>query len=375
MHRDPSLAERTAAVESFIRRQQDAGNPALRQMSQGVIKIPVVVHVLYHEPSQNISNEAVRLQIEMLNKCFRRQNADTVNTPIAFRPVAADCEIEFELAISDPWRRATTGINRKYTPVKIWETDDKMKFASEMGIDAWDPTSYLNIWVCNLRTRGGYSSLPGSAPDKDGIVISVASFGNSRIAVHEAGHWMGLRHIWGDASCGDDLVDDTPVQGAYTPGCPSGIRSSCNNGPAGDMYMNYMDFTMDACINLFTKGQKMRMRAVFDEGGVREPILSSRAFDRPLIQEIPLPEKDPDWLYANFYPNPGRDKLWVDVSFDERWIGKEIAFYNLQGQQVLQVRIETKVQVIDISRLAPGIYFASGKRADGAIIRQKFVKQ
>src|ERR1043165_4981181 len=97
-----------------------------------------------------------------------------------------------------------------------------------------------------------------------------------RTAVHEVGHWLGLKHIWGDAACGDDLVEDTPPQGWYTQGCPTGFHSSCNNGVMGDMYMNYMDYTSDACMNLFTAGQKQRMRALFATGGARASLLQSK---------------------------------------------------------------------------------------------------
>ena len=108
--------------------------------------------------------------------------------------------------------------------------------------------------------------MPGDPSDKDGLVFSIAALGG-RTAVHEIGHWLSLRHLWGDADCGDDGVADTPKQTTYTNGCPSGVRISCNNAPYGDMYMDYMDFTDDACIVMFTKGQKQKMRALFEPGG------------------------------------------------------------------------------------------------------------
>ena len=95
-----------------------------------IITIPVVVHVLYHTPNQKISDALIIEQIKTLNKCFRRQNADSANTPAVFKPLAADCEIEFKLATSDPQKRNTTGIVKKYTPVTNWVFDDKMKFSS-----------------------------------------------------------------------------------------------------------------------------------------------------------------------------------------------------------------------------------------------------
>src|SRR5258706_4772791 len=254
---NPSLAVELDKIENLVQRHLTAVSTA--RLQGMTIKIPVVVHILYHGADYNVSDEQVRYQIDMLNKCYRRTNADTVNTPAVFKPVAADCEIEFKLAISDPQRRSTTGIIHKYTPITEWYPDDQMKFSSQMGDDAWDPNSYLNIWVCNMRNVAGYSSVPGAAANKDGVVIDVSSFGActipvyelGRTAVHEVGHWLALKHTWGDADCGDDLVYDTPTQRGYNIGCPTGIRITCNNGPTGDMYMNYMDYTHDMCINIF----------------------------------------------------------------------------------------------------------------------------
>src|SRR5258706_12215004 len=117
LQKDPRLAERIGAIETFTRLQ--AGNSTAR-IEAGVIKIPVVIHILYHDPSEKISDAQVISQLEVLNRCFRHRNADSVNTPAVFRPLAADCEIEFQLAISAPQRRSTTGITRKYTPVIRW---------------------------------------------------------------------------------------------------------------------------------------------------------------------------------------------------------------------------------------------------------------
>ena len=151
LKKDISLAGKMNAIENFTRQHIiNAQNNTAARLEGTVIKIPVVVHNLYHLPSEKITDAQVQSQITALNNYFRRQHEDTTNTPARFKPLAADCEIEFQLAISDPRRRSTTGIIRKYTPIVRWEADDKMKFSSEMGDDAWDPKSYLNIWVCNL---------------------------------------------------------------------------------------------------------------------------------------------------------------------------------------------------------------------------------
>jgi len=382
---DPSLRNEVSTIENFIQQKiasraaNTAGKP---QGGNVIIKIPVVVHILYNQPGENISDEKVYSQLRVLNENFRRLNADTVNTPNAFKAIAADCEIEFQLATSDPQRRNTTGIIRKYTPVKIWNADDKMKFSAETGSDAWDAKNYLNIWVCNMGRAAGYSSFPGGPAAKDGIVIAFNVFGINtkagyemgKTAVHEAGHWMGLRHIWGDAYCGNDMIDDTPTQNTFTSGCPSGIRaSSCGTNPNGDMYMNYMDLTLDACTNLFTEGQKERMRATFETGGGRKSILSSYGLLPPLINEIPLPEQTPTWFHPQLFPNPATNEMTLDLAYDIRWIGKTLRVTNLQGMVVMQLVISSKAQKIDVSHLRPGMYILSGKK-DGSEIKQKFIK-
>ena len=377
---NPSLSDDLDRLETFVQRQIEAASSS--RLTGMTIKIPVVVHILYHVAGENVSDAQVYGQIDMLNKCYRRLNSDTANTPARFKSRAADCEIEFQLATSDPGKRKTTGIIHKYTPNTYWQADDQVKFSAQMGDDAWDSKSYLNIWVCNMRQVAGYSSVPGDVPEKDGIVIDYTVFGaNSssgyelgRTAVHEAGHWLGLKHIWGDADCGDDLVEDTPPQRGYNIGCPSGIRITCGNGPDGDMYMNYMDYSHDACINLFTEGQKNRMRALFAAGGVRYSLLSSTGLNPPLINELPLPEDAPRWLHPQLYPNPATDELILDVAYDVRWLGKTISIFNVNGQTVLQLSITSKIQKIDVRKLKPGLYIISAKKEDGSYIKQKFIK-
>lgn len=354
-----------------------AGNVCAQQKGehQFVITIPVVVHVVYHDASQNISDEYINSQLKELNQCFRRLNADTSKTPARFRSLAADCEIEFKLAISDPRRRATTGIIRTYTPVSKWEQDDQVKFTNKGGDDAWDPNSYLNIWVCNLQRVLGYASFPGGEAAKDGVVMNYNSFRGQKTLVHETGHWMGLKHLWGDADCGDDGVDDTPRQSTFTSGCPSGIRlSPCSNTPNGDMYMNYMDFTDDACINMFTEGQKTKMRSLLAKGGTRQGILTSFGLQAPLIAEIPAGNTEPKWFYANVYPNPTAGELTLDLSYDVRWVGKTITITSSQGLPQMQAVITSKMMKLDISKLKTGVYFLTAKKDDGEEMKQKLIK-
>ena len=381
LSRNPSLLDRINAIELFTKQQSESN---IANRTEGaVIKIPVVVHILYHTQTEKISDARVASQIEALNKYFRRRNTDTSNTPAYFRQLAADCEIEFQLATSDPKRRSTSGIVRKYTPITKWKADDVMKFSSSMGDDAWDTKSYLNIWVCNLDKFAGYATMPGGEENKDGLVISYTAFGTGggttgydlgKTAVHEAGHWLNLKHLWGDEYCGDDGVSDTPKQASYTVGCPTTVRITCGNGPYGDMYMNYMDFTSDACINMFTKGQKARMMALFATGSARTSILSSKGLMPPLIAESPLPTEDPRWLHPQLYPNPANNEINLDLAYDIRWIGKTIFVTNMQGQIVMNVMITSKNQKISIGRLQAGIYFLAAKKDDGESMKMRFIK-
>lgn len=362
-------------------------------ISPAVIRIPVVVHILYNSAAHNISDEQVKSQINALNRDFRKRNGDTVNIPERFKSLAADVEIEFHLAVVSPQGRATNGILRKQTAVREWIMDDKIKFANQGGDDAWDSKSYLNIWVGNIKKTLGYSSAINGPADKDGIVISNTVFGTigingafnmGRTLVHETGHWLGLKHIWGDAPCGNDEVDDTPVQAGFTSGCPTEFRATCGTSALGDMYMNYMDFTNDACMCLFTKGQKERMRAQFSENGYRSSMLNSKGLDSTNIIQSPIvtiPEPKPvtagEEAKKTFgdvllYPNPANRELTLKAN-DVTWIGKEVKIINMTGVILQRARITSQTQVLPIGTFQQGLYFVLLEKSDKRIFL-KFMK-
>ncbi|MDB5251793.1 MAG: type sorting protein [Flaviaesturariibacter sp.] len=361
-------------AESALERPSAMGR-STGNSSDMVIRIPVVVHVLYSSSLQNISDEQVRSQIASLNRDFRRDNSDTVNTPARFRGIAADVAIEFVLASSDPEGYQTTGIVRKFTTVGEWSNDDRIKFTSAGGDDAWDPKSYLNIWVGQMRRIIGYASAPGGPTDRDGLVITPSVFGTigvrepynlGRTVVHEVGHWLGLRHIWGDSYCGNDGVDDTPPQGNFTAGCPNGFRSSCNNGQAGDMYMNYMDFTSDACMNLFTNGQKLRMRNSFAPGGPKESFLKSTGLSKPWntgVRTAVVPVAT-SVKPLSVYPNPATSFITVNTGGEAEWIGTELRLTSVTGGLLQRTVIRSRLQSIDVSALLPGVYLLRGQAGD-----------
>ena len=286
---DPAMAQRLAAIENQTNSFVD--NPlALR--TSAVVTIPVVVHVLYNTTAQNVSDAQIQSQIAVLNEDFNKLNADVSKTPSAFAGLAANVGIQFVLAKQTPTGAATTGIERKSTTRTSWGTDDAMKKVSTGGLDAWNSAKYLNLWVCNLSGGVlGYAQFPGGAAATDGVVILSSGFGRGgsaaapfnlgRTATHEVGHWLNLRHIWGDASCGNDLVSDTPTQQTSNGGCPSFPKVTCSNGPNGDMFMNYMDYTDDACMYMFSNGQSTRMNALFATGGARAGLLTSTGGTTP----------------------------------------------------------------------------------------------
>lgn len=375
------------AESSTQRKSTSDSKSTFRLATDYIVRIPVVVHIIYNDASQNISDAQVKSQIDALNRDFRRLNADTVNTPAAFKTLAADVQIEFALATADPKGKTTNGIVRKASNAKYWQMDDKIKYSAQGGDDAWDSRYYLNIWVGYTRSLLGYSSVVGVAADKDGIVINNTAFGTlgitgdfnkGRTAVHEVGHWLGLKHIWGDAHCGDDGIYDTPTQSGYTSSCPTGVKSSsCNNNTGGDMYMNYMDFTTDACLNLFTKGQKERMRSMFDDGAPRNSFLTSKGLSSPWVEEAPLPEAISPAATASvafkMYPNPAASELTLDFQYDASWMGKEVRIFNVNGMTIQTVKITSNTQKVSLASFSTGLYFIKATNGSTAI-NQKFIK-
>ena len=318
---------RYAAARRTIENQTIAYAMRTTDVSRlGVTTIPVVVHVLYNTPNQNISDAQIQSQIDVLNRDFRKKNPDVETLPEAFKSLAADARIEFALATIDPTGRPSTGVTRTATTIVGFRADDRMKATATGGIDPWATDRYLNLWVCRL-TGGilGYAQFPGGPVATDGVVITTTGFGTlgtatppfnlGRTTTHEVGHWLNLRHIWGndDTGCnGSDLVTDTPNQAGPNSGKPTFPRVTCNNGPNGDLFMNYMDYTDDAGMYMFTTGQVIRIQATLD----RER--SSIGLSLP----IPLPDgptqgemytTDGLGAIALLKPQPGLRKTWAKI--------------------------------------------------------------
>jgi hypothetical protein len=265
---DPTLAIRMNQIEAFTQKAQLTNN----RLVNGKVVIPVVVNVLYKTAAENISDAQIQSQIDVLNKDFTATNSDFGSIPDLFSGVAANVDITFELI----------KINRKATTKTSWGTRDAMKKTKQGGLDPTTPTTTLNLWVCTIGGGIlGYAQFPGGSSATDGVVcdskyVGVTSdagaaypYNLGRTASHEVGHWMNLRHIWGDATCGSDLVSDTPTHNTANYGVPVYPHLSTCPGTPVEMTMNYMDYTDDRGMYMFTLGQKSRMSALFVSGGAR----------------------------------------------------------------------------------------------------------
>ncbi|MQA73551.1 MAG: zinc metalloprotease [Solirubrobacterales bacterium] len=267
---------------SFRAGQQRAEDLSTRAVASGeadrvarkVIRIPTVVHVVHRTARENISKSQINSQITALNRDLRAKNPDVTKVPAAWKGLVIDSKVEFALATRDPNGKATDGVTRTKTERRQFGVGDDVKTKAAGGAPPWPATKYLNVWVANLGGGLlGYAQFPGGPARTDGVVILHSAFGTrgtaqapfdkGRTTTHEVGHWLNLRHIWGDTmDCsGGDRCPDTPNAEGPNYGSPSFPQVSCQNGPNGDMFMNYMDYVDDAAMFMFTAGQVTRMNA------------------------------------------------------------------------------------------------------------------
>ena len=276
-----------------------------------IIKLPVVIHVVHNNAAgiiggtnnTNISDAQILSQVTVLNNDYQRLNADSVNTPVGYKPIAANVKLQFCLANRDPNGLYTSGITRNYYNQASYSVADNSLLST---IAYWPSDQYLNIWICDLNAGvlgfaqpPGAASVPGLSPTDgaattDGVVIDYKAFGTvgtiltkyslGRTTTHEVGHWFGLSHPWGDYNSGDCLLTDYCSD---TPPCGNSFESSfptCSNIPTGvntivcspaRMIQNYMDYSDDGCMNLFTQDQKSRMRTTIEFSARRYALLTS----------------------------------------------------------------------------------------------------
>ena len=348
--------------------QEWISNPQNQINLREIITIPVVVHIVWKDESENISDLEIEAQIDGLTADFRKLNTNTNIIPESFRSLAVDTEIEFCLASIDPEGRETNGIIRRKTTITNIGTHfpngkQAICYTDMGGSDGWNTDNYINIWVGQLQgSLLGRATMPGEVIDaEDGVFIDSDFFGFScslnnnfalgRTLTHEMGHFFNLFHVFGAANgCDtDDLVEDTPLQFDPHRGCPSYPQMSCGSE---DMFMNFMDYTADDCVAMFTEGQKMRMLATLNLASLRHSLVDSPGCDLTKIPDLTLSADD-----VLLFPNPASDCVHIDLDLDNDLPIKMIIF-NTIGQNIYASDIFVKdLRTFDLSPFSNGIYF------------------
>ena len=365
--------------------------------------IPVVVHVVYNLPEANLPDSVIFNQIAVLNEDYNRLNADTVNMRSDFDIVKGSPNITFVLAQIDELGAPTNGITRTQTATTTFGslgiltgdfTDlEKVKSTVDGGSDPWDQSRYLNIWVCDMSVFGitallGYATPPAGLPNwpagstnglSDGVVIQYQAFGSNnpvpldpgggpidvmgRTATHEVGHYLGLRHIWGDGDCtAQDGIDDTPNADAQSDQDCDPSKNTCADNiqtvDLPDMIENFMDYSAETCQNSFTTGQASLILGV----------LESERYD--LVHGNPASIEAQDLTSFKMYPNPSNSNLTLEFNGEL----EAISIVDIYGKSALQVANPQSGLLLDVSNLANGVYFVSYE-LDGAIQSERFIKQ
>ncbi len=362
---------------------------ANQNKSNSIYTIPVVIHVVYNTPEQNLPDSVLLNQIEILNQDYNRENPDTVNLRSEFLPIAGDPQIKFQLAQIDENGMPTTGITRTSTGTTSFGSLavlggsfadlEMVKSTVDGGHDPWDQSRYMNIWICNMAIDFfgqqipailGYATPPPGLPNwpggstnglSDGVVLQFQAVGSNnpnpldtgggiidvegRTATHEVGHYLGLRHIWGDGDCTEeDGVDDTPNADAESQQDCDPSKNTCTDNIIGmdlpDMIENYMDYSAETCQNSFTQGQADLMHGVLD--GPR--------FD--LVNNNPASIFENDVIAWNVLPNP-TDGM---VRIESEELVKSVEIFNPQGERIVINTPNAQSDMIDLSSFAAGVY-------------------
>lgn len=375
--------------------------------SNHIYTIPVVVHIVYNSPAQNIPDSVIIDQIRVLNEDYNRQNADTVNMRSDFDIVKGNPQIEFMLAQIDPLGNPTSGITRTQTATTTFGTLallggdfsdlEMVKSTADGGMDPWDQDHYLNIWVCNMAFNVlgteivallGYATPPAGLPNwppgstngmSDGVVIQYQAFGTNnpnpldvgagpidvrgRTSVHEVGHYLGLRHIWGDGDCtAQDGIDDTPNADAQSDNDCDSTKNTCTDNIQGvdlpDMIENYMDYSAETCQNTFTQGQVALIHGVLENE--RYDLVHGNLAAISSIQ-------NQNW---SVYPNPTKDYVFIE-GFET---GSTVFLMDNIGNIVISETPMSSKTTINLSNVSSGIYHISIGTSNGGRLTQKIVK-
>ncbi len=395
---DPTFLKRMQQNEELIQRlvaQQQNVSAA-----NTVITVPVVFHIMYQNAAQNISQDRILDQVAVLNKDYARLNADTNNTPLAFRSVSANTNIRFCLAQRDPNGNPTNGIVRKLVTIPNYRgfdpvRNDSIKFTSLGGDDAWSRSKYLNVWVSKFGGSSsnilGISQLPGGVPADsatDGCCVLYTAVGGNtfpgteigpgynyslgRTLTHEVGHWFGLYHVWGNDAGGcssQDLVNDTPNQWRENYGCPTFPHTdACTFASPGVMFMNYLDYVDDNCMNMFTAGQSVRMNSFLN--GFRSGVLNSNG----CVAVIGIDEMNSFVTGFSVFPNPAQGIVTVIGRLNKK-ADVIVTITDVIGKIIFSKNLNLTSDIhlpIDLSENAEGIYNLSLRTTNG-IINKKII--
>ncbi len=375
MAQDPSLAGHMEDAEDQL--QQALRDIQYNKTEAAVTTIPVVVHVVYRNSLDSLSDNRIQSQIDLMNKIFSKAYADTVSVPANWKSLVVDTKIQFCLAKQDPNGFLTNGITRTKTSTNMFfSSSNDVKHTSTGGEDAWNRDKYLNIWTCNLGGGLlGYAQPPGGNAATDGVVILYTCFGNpgtlspydlGKTAVHEVGHWLGLKHVWGDdsgACTGDDLINDTPNQAGSTYGCPGFPQTdNCTNTSPGYMFMNYMDYCDDGCMHLFTKDQSTRMGGVLNSSRILVKI--SNPGCTPGVNGISVIHGDEE---LDIFPNPNTGGH-LSVSLPGDFQGTvSLSVFNLLGEKLLETKKTCNPSdkiLLDMNSFEGGVYVLQARYGD-----------
>ena len=407
---DPALANRLKEAELTIERETLKNKNMRTSNSTTTIYVPVVFHVLYNSSAENISDNRINDQIATMNKDYARLNADTNNTPATWKSIAANTNIQFCLARRDPNGNLTTGIIRTLVSASGFDpqSNDNAKFTSLGGADAWPLTKYLNVWTMKFNGFAQSQNLLGlttfpAAPDPhsdslDGVIIKYTTIGGpnfqgtetnynlGRTLTHEVGHWFALYHPWGDDSNGNttcevasecaasDFISDTPNQGIENYGCPSYPHiDCCSSTLTGDpvhgvMFMNYMDYVDDHCMNLFTQGQSNRMNASITS--YRSTIPNSLG----CLVPNGIEEGQSSISALSVFPNPTPGNITVSAELTGK-TDLTILISNMLGEIIYSKElknISVILNPVDLSDKARGVYNLS-VRTTGALLNRKII--